>query len=47
MALCPYCKKEIDGKNIKIDEIKGILKLSRAIYSCPHCNYVLGVGSNA
>jgi len=48
LPICPYCKKKVDGKDIKIIDVdKGILKLSRALYVCPHCDYILGAGSNA
>ena len=43
MAVCPFCKKEVNGYNLKTEEIsKQTFKFSREMYSCPHCNAVLG-----
>ena len=43
MAICPYCKKEINGHNLVAEEIsKKAFKFGREMYSCPHCNVVLG-----
>jgi len=46
MALCPYCNKEIDGDNLKTEKIsKKAFKFDTDMYSCPHCNAVLGFAS--
>ena len=50
MAKCPYCEKPVslnasqtDRKNEVSKEIKGALK-KEVMYSCPHCEKVLGFG---
>jgi hypothetical protein len=46
MAICPYCKKEINGNNLITEEIsKKAFKFSKEMYSCPYCNAVLGFAS--
>jgi len=46
MSVCPYCKKEVDGSNIKTEEIsKKAFKFKVEMYSCPYCNAILGVSS--
>jgi uncharacterized protein with PIN domain len=48
MALCPYCKKELKGSTIKSEEMKpNMLQLKREMFSCPHCNSILGFASNS
>lgn len=42
MALCPYCNQKIELSNIR-REIKGTIK-KEVLYSCPHCDKVLGFG---
>jgi uncharacterized protein with PIN domain len=43
MAICPYCKKEIDYHNIVVEKFpKKVFNFGREMYSCPHCNSVLG-----
>ena len=43
MAKCPYCKKEVDFKNIKKEE-KGIGFLRQdTIYICPHCECIISI----
>ena len=51
MAKCPYCEKPVfwetsgsDKENEVCKEIKGALK-KEVLYSCPHCDKVLGFGS--
>jgi len=51
MAKCPYCKEPVildpkagsDRKNEVFKEVEGTLK-KEIMYSCPHCNCVLGFG---
>jgi len=44
MPVCPFCKGELDLKNIRI-ETKGAGFLKQEImYYCPHCDSVLGFG---
>jgi len=48
MAKCPYCKKEVKGEEIITEKIKGgLLKLDKSVYSCPHCNNILGIGTDS
>lgn len=54
MATCPYCKKAVTLKKTKEasaesletvqKEVKGWIK-KEIMYSCPHCDTVLGFGS--
>ena len=50
MATCPYCAKQVllqasgpDKKNEICKEAKGSIK-KEVMYSCPHCDKVLGFG---
>ena len=55
MALCPCCKKEINGENIvreKIDNGETVrtsqmtaknMDVNTTMYSCPSCQVVLGI----
>ena len=46
MAFCPYCKKEVNKNNIKLDYIeKRTFGISHGIFSCPHCDMILGVSA--
>ena len=46
MGICPYCKQNLDIKDIIIEKRgKGIGGQER-MYMCPFCNYILGF-SNA
>jgi uncharacterized protein with PIN domain len=46
MALCPYCNIEIHGDNLKAEKVsKKAFKFDIEMYSCPHCNAVLGFAS--
>jgi uncharacterized protein YbaR (Trm112 family) len=48
MVVCPYCKKEINGETICVEQIqKKAFKFSTQMFSCPHCNAVIGFASNA
>jgi len=48
MALCPYCKKEVKGEELVKEKIKaGILKIDKAVYSCPHCQKILGITTDS
>jgi len=43
MPKCPYCKAEVNFENIKtITKGAGFLK-QEIIYSCPHCDSILGI----
>jgi len=43
MAKCPYCKLEVSFDNIKTAK-KGLGFLKQEImYSCPHCESILGI----
>lgn len=43
MAKCPYCKIEINFKNIEIEK-KGMGLLKQEImYICPGCKSILGI----
>ena len=43
MAKCPYCKSDVTLDSVK-KEKKGIgIFKQEILYSCPHCNSVLGV----
>lgn len=43
MAKCPYCKKKVDLNSIK-QEKKGVgIFKQEVMYSCPHCESVLGI----
>jgi len=45
MVKCPYCKGEISGKDIGVEEIKGSdFILRKIIYYCPHCKTLLAIG---
>ena len=50
MAKCPYCKENVNLGITKNDsdevkrEVKGFIK-KEILYSCPHCDSVLGFGS--
>ena len=49
MAKCPYCDKDVTLGSTKKEEasdeiqkdVEGIVK-KEVIYSCPHCDHVLG-----
>ncbi len=49
MALCPYCEKEVtlhstrkeEGSESVRKDIEGLIK-REVMYSCPHCDKVLG-----
>ena len=47
MAKCPYCEKTVTLKkgeqNQVRREIEGAIK-KEVMYSCPHCEKVIGVG---
>ena len=53
MPKCPYCKKEVTLEKTKRDavlmgdeihkEVEGIVK-KEIMYSCPHCDSILGFG---
>jgi uncharacterized protein with PIN domain len=53
MAKCPYCKQEItlektkresaDSKEEVHKDVEGLIK-KEIMYSCPHCESVLGFG---
>jgi len=53
MAKCPYCKQAVDLSQTKREsadvsdeihrEVKGTVK-KEIMYSCPHCDCVLGFG---
>jgi hypothetical protein len=54
MAKCPYCKQAVTLEKAKKEsaesletihkEVKGLIK-KEIMYSCPHCDSVLGFGS--
>lgn len=52
MAKCPYCKELVTLKSLNRDtredevdrEVYGTVK-KEVMYSCPHCDLVLGFGS--
>ncbi len=48
MAICPYCKKNINGDNLIVKEVprKKMFKLDTEMYSCSHCNAVLGFANS-
>ncbi|HOZ49399.1 MAG TPA: hypothetical protein PLO37_17545 [Candidatus Hydrogenedentes bacterium] len=50
MARCPYCENPVvmkatgsDKKNEVRKEVNGVIK-KEVLYSCPHCDRVLGFG---
>jgi hypothetical protein len=53
MAKCPYCKLDVTLEKTKRDavpmedkirkEVEGIIK-KEIMYSCPHCDSILGFG---
>jgi len=51
MAKCPHCKSEVtldstrkeEGASEVLKDVKGLVK-KEVMYSCPHCNCVLGFG---
>ena len=46
MAICPYCKKEVNGNNLEAEHVsKKAFKFDVDMYSCPNCNTVLGFAS--
>ena len=48
MAECPYCDKEIKVEEITKEKVKsGLLKIDKAIYSCPHCDKILGITTDS
>ncbi|MCU0861762.1 MAG: hypothetical protein MUE65_05535 [Methanomassiliicoccales archaeon] len=42
-ALCPNCKCEISGENIRKEKIEGFIGEKTWMYSCPGCRIVLGI----
>ena len=52
MSKCPYCNEPLtlaagsssERKNEVLREVKGFIK-KEIMYSCPHCQCVLGFGS--
>jgi uncharacterized protein with PIN domain len=49
MAKCPHCEKpfvlKAKGSELEVSkEVKGTIK-KEVMYSCPHCDKVLGFGS--
>jgi uncharacterized protein with PIN domain len=46
MAVCPYCKKEINADNLITEELsKKAFKFGKEMFSCPHCKSILGFAS--
>jgi len=46
MAMCPYCKKEINAKNVVSEKVSSApFKFEKEMFSCPHCTAVLGFAS--
>lgn len=46
MAICPYCKKEVNEFNLKTEKVsKKVFGFSREMHSCPHCDSILGFAS--
>jgi len=44
MPLCPYCGKEVDMENLKLDKPKKTFVLRNIeLAYCPHCDKILGV----
>ena len=48
MAICPYCKKNINGDTLKVEKVprKEMFKFDTEMYSCPHCNAVIGFANS-
>jgi len=48
MAICPYCKRKIDKNSIEVEEIVKVkpFKMRNYMVVCPHCDSILGFGSN-
>jgi len=48
MAICPQCKRKIEIDNIRVEEIVKIkpFKMRNFMFTCPHCDTVLGFASN-
>ncbi len=54
MSKCPYCRKPVTLKKTRRDtgdlpaevhkEVAGKVNGKQIMYSCPHCEYVLGFG---
>lgn len=42
MALCPKCGQEINGSNIRKEQISGAFKPVHMWY-CPRCGTILGI----
>jgi len=46
MALCPYCKKDVNETNIEVESIsKKAFKFKQEMFSCPYCHVILGFAS--
>jgi len=44
--MCPYCKKEIDTKNLGNENVSSTpFKFEKEMFYCPHCNAILGFAS--
>ncbi|SHE67753.1 hypothetical protein SAMN02745164_00915 [Marinitoga hydrogenitolerans DSM 16785] len=43
--ICPYCEKELDEIYVKTKGV-GLITGKNAIYFCPHCHKILGVGQS-
>ena len=42
---CPHCDRELSGIHFRAQGL-GFLVARNAIYSCPHCRKILGVGAS-
>jgi hypothetical protein len=46
MANCPFCRNEINAKDIVSEYISSTaFKFGKEMYSCPNCNEILGFAS--
>jgi hypothetical protein len=43
MTKCPFCKEEVTLETVKKDK-KGMgILIQETMYSCPHCESILGI----
>jgi len=43
MSNSPYCKQEINLKDLKRDTLGAGFFMQEIMYSCPHCNTIISV----
>lgn len=45
MGICPYCKKEVTLSDLQVEKKGTQIGGQERLYSCPFCQYILGVSN--